>query len=575
MTPSITRTYLFAGLCVFFVMATIQVFAQKNNILLIIADDFGADSSDLYNSTNTGAKLPYTPNIDRLAQSGVVFSQFYARPSCSQSRACVFTGRESFRTGVGCAIGNNVANTPGLNSNEYTLPRAFTTNAPRYSLASFGKWHLSTASDLNSPLTVGGWSNFSGYMGPMVQNYTNWTKVVNGSAQNITTYSTTDQANDAISFIQSKGTNPWFIWLAFNAPHAPIHKPPTNLLTTTSYINLKGTPADINTNATAYVQAAIQALDTEIGRLMTFVPSNTDILFMGDNGSEIQFQQPPWYYTNGTPDTNGHAKFTLYEGGSRTPFFVTGPDVVNGGRTNATLVDEVDIFQTVQELAGINVAATLPASVVIDSKSLLPALKADVTIPTPTLYGEQFNQNSVGDGWTLRNSRFKLIHFYNHTEQLYDLSVDPYEHTNLLASTLSSLALSNYYSLQINVSSNLTLANTINTRNLLPTPLIKGYGLTNGVFSVTEQYTLLSTNGSFSNANQLSPTQLKSGGTNLNYKLILWRSASLSDELSWTPLVTNTVTGTTFNYLLTTNALIKDTHATADHYFYRVTPYIQ
>ncbi len=547
--------------------------AAKNNILLIIADDLGADSCELFNSTNAGASLAPTPNIDRLGRSGVLFPYFYARPSCSQSRACVFTGRESFRTGVGCAIGSTNTQ-PALSPNEFTLPRAFTTNAPQYSLASFGKWHLASATDLNSPLTTGGWTNFAGYMGPAVQNYRNWTKVTNGVAQNTTVYSTTDQANDAISFIQGKGTNLWFVWLAFNAPHGPINKPPTNLLTTPAYINLSGTTDDINTNSRAYQEAMTQAMDTEIGRLLTVVPTNTDIIFMGDNGSEIQFQQPPYYYTNGPPDTNGHAKFTLYEGGSRTPFFVAGPDVVNGGRTNNTFVNEVDLFQTIQELAGINVAATLPANVIIDSKSLLPALQADVIIPTTYMFGEQFNESPVADGWTLRNAQFKLVHFYNHLEQLFDLSSDPYEHTNLFVSALTPLALSNYYSLKINVARYLTLANTASTRDLLPYTSVKGVGLTNHVFSVNEAYTQLSTNGSFANANQSGLTRLKSGGINLDYDLILWRSSTLMDWLSWTPITTNLITGTTNNFLLSTNGLLIDANATNSSIYYQVTPYI-
>jgi hypothetical protein len=216
----------------------------------------------------------------------------------------------------------------------------------------------------------------AGYMGAAVQDYRNWTKVVNGVSSNTTLYATTEQANDAIAFIQSRRTNLWFVWLAFSAPHGPINKPPTNILATAAYINLSGTPADINTNGRAYQEAMTQALDTEIGRVIDVVPTNTDIVFLGDNGSEIQFQQPPYYYTNNTPDTNGHAKFTLYEGGSRTPCFITGPDVVNGGRTNNTLVNEVDMFQTIQELAGINVAATLPANVIIDSKACFQIIGA-------------------------------------------------------------------------------------------------------------------------------------------------------------------------------------------------------
>lgn len=570
------RTVLLSAIFLFLVsLLSARAAAVKNNILLIIADDFGADSSALFNSTNSGARLAYTPNIDKLGHQGVLFPNFYARPSCSQSRACIFTGRESFRTGVGCAIGNT-NNTPGLRPMEYTLAKAFTTNAPQYAVASFGKWHLASTMDMNSPLTIGGWTNFAGYFGAAVQSYTNWTKIVNGVSHNTTTYSTTEQANDAISFIQGRGTNLWFMWLAFNAPHGPIHKPPTNLLTTPAYISLSGTPADISANGRSYQEAMTQALDTEIGRLLTYVPTNTDIIFLGDNGTEIAFQQPPYYYSpaNGTPDANGHAKFTLYEGGSRVPMFVTGPDVIGGGRTNYTMANEVDLFQTIQELAGINVAATLPTGVITDSKSLIPALQGDVIIPTSYMLGEQFNERDVADGWTLRNVQFKLIHFYDHLEQLYDLSNDPYEHSNLLATPLTAIGQSNLCALKIHAAQYLTLANTANSRNLLPNPSVKNVGLSNGTFSVNEQYTQLTTNGSFANPNQPGLTQLKLGGTNLNYQLILWRSAGLTDPLAWTPVATNVITGTTNNFLLTTNGLVTDQSANASHYFYQVTPYV-
>src|SRR5437870_3375425 len=78
--------------------------AAQRNVLLVIADDYGADSSALYNSTNNGASLPPTPNINALAQQGVTFRNGYANPVCSPTRACLITGRYSFRTGIGDAV---------------------------------------------------------------------------------------------------------------------------------------------------------------------------------------------------------------------------------------------------------------------------------------------------------------------------------------------------------------------------------------------------------------------------------------------------------------------------------------
>ena len=543
---------------------------KRHNILLLIADDFGIDNLSIYN-TNPAASLPSLPNITSLGQSGIAFTHFYARPSCSQSRAAIITGRDSFRNDVGVALGS-----VPLRTNEYTLPRAFTTNAPEYALASFGKYHLSPTTELNSPWTTAGWTNYAGFFSPSVSSYFNWTKISNGVSFNTTAYSTSDQVNDATNFIAAQGTNRWFVWLAFNAPHAPRHLPPTNLLTSPQYLALSSTYS--STNGRLYYEAMAQALDTEIGRLLKSVDTNdTDIIFIGDNWTEIDVQQPPFKNAAvpATTNGNGHAKFTIYEGGSRTPLFVTGPDVVSPGRYNDTLVNEPDLWATIQELAGIDVAATKVTNVVIDSVSLLPAIRADVIRPTPFVIEEQFNQSAATDGVTLSNGRFKFIHFYNHVEQFYDLTSDPYEYTNLLLNLpLSDVAQANYNAIKLKLGEYQTFANTANTRNLLDYPQINSYGFTNGTFSVNAQFTQLSTNGAFANPNQPNPTRLSLGGTNLNYQVILWRSADLSNPLGWTPVATNLVTGITNNFLVSTNGVLTDPNASADHYFYRVSPYI-
>ena len=111
------------------------------------------------------------------------------------------------------------------------------------------------------------------------------------------------------------------MWLAFNAPHLPRHLPPTNLLVSAKYLALSGTAQDISANGRAYWEAMVQAEDTEIGRLLKVVDTNdTDIIFIGDNGSEIDVQQFP-YKNAAVPATtsgNGHAKFTIYEDDNET-----------------------------------------------------------------------------------------------------------------------------------------------------------------------------------------------------------------------------------------------------------------
>src|SRR6185436_5235016 len=114
--------------------------------------------------------------------------------------------------------------------------------------------------------------------------------------------------------------------------------------------------------------AMIEAMDTEIGRLLAGVNrTNTDIIFLGDNGSTPNTLQPPY--------PSGRGKSTLYEGGIKVPMIIAGPVVVNPNRTNATLVHAVDLFATILELAGTSERATVPAGVTIDSRSIVPALQ--------------------------------------------------------------------------------------------------------------------------------------------------------------------------------------------------------
>src|SRR6185295_15070846 len=153
---------------------------------------------------------------------------------------------------------------------------AFAASGLGYHLAQFGKWHLALGP--NSPRTVGGWTNFAGGIPGAVSSYTNWSKTINGTTTaNYTNYATSDVVDDAVNWITGRGTNAWFAWVAFNAPHTPLHKPPTNLAP--HYASLSGTTPDINNNPVNYFNAMIEAMDTEIGRLLTAVNrTNTHII---------------------------------------------------------------------------------------------------------------------------------------------------------------------------------------------------------------------------------------------------------------------------------------------------------
>jgi arylsulfatase A-like enzyme len=141
-------------------LTTCAVFAQPANILVIIADDLGADSIPL---TATGGTLPPMPNITALKNSGVLFRHAHSQPTCPPTRASMFTGRHPFRTGIGAQLTG--AATPQLQTSEFTPPEAFAANSSLgYSLAMFGKWHLNSGAGTNdTPRTVGRLAELCGH----------------------------------------------------------------------------------------------------------------------------------------------------------------------------------------------------------------------------------------------------------------------------------------------------------------------------------------------------------------------------------------------------------------------------
>ena len=409
-----------------------DVTVKPPNILLIIADDYGIDASSLYN-TAPGAQLPQTPNIATLASNGIKFANAYAYTLCSPARSSILTGRQGFRTGTANVVGGGTSNN-ALKAAEFTLPEAFTANPLlQFQLKHVGKWHLGGGN--TAPCLIGGWSSFAGAMTGEIEDFYAWTKVTgsgaSASSTTSTTYATTENVNDALAFIstQTSAGKPWFTWLAFNAPHIPYHKPPSALCVTPSYAALSGTTADITANPLNYCNASIEAMDTEIGRLLAGVNLNTTtVIFIGDNGTPSNVLQ--------TPFPSNHGKATLYEGGVRVPMLIRGPDVVSPGRTATQLVHITDLFSTILETAGINVASTVPAGTTLDSKSLMPVIQNTAGTRTQVFedYWDLGFPTLAGTGRSLRDSQYKLIRLASGTDLFFDLAADPYETTNLVGS---------------------------------------------------------------------------------------------------------------------------------------------
>jgi arylsulfatase A-like enzyme len=412
-------------------LTTCAVLAQPANILVIIADDLGADSFPL---TANGGAVPPMPNISALKNSGVLFRNAHSQPTCSPTRACMLTGRHPFRTGIGAQLTG--ATSPQLQTSEFTLPEAFAANSGLgYSLAMFGKWHLNSGAGTNdTPRTVGGWPSFAGTIIGALPDFSAWTKITNNVSAAATTYATTDVANDVISFITTRPSGtPWFAWAAFNAPHAPLHVPPAALH---SY----GTPT---TNRGMY-EAMCEALDTEVGRVLATVNlATTHVIFVGDNGTPSNVIQ--------TPYNAAHSKETIYEGGTRVPLIIAGPSVVSPNRNSDVPVHVVDLYSTILELAGISVAATQPSTNPVDSRSLLPVLQ-NSTESSRVVMSQMFSADlatSVSGRVITDAAGYTLLQFDDGHEELFNVTTDVNQGTNLLGASVTNAAQIAYAALKV------------------------------------------------------------------------------------------------------------------------------
>ena len=417
-----------------FTREDLQVERENPNILLLIIDDWGIDSSPLYND-NRSASLPPMPTFDSLASAALVFNNAYAQPTCSPTRASILTGRYAFRHGIGTPV---TMDSPQLTGEAFTLPEAFAAAGSPYALASFGKWHLTSGggplANAGRPNSIGGWPHYQGNLGGGLPDYFLWDKTTNGSTVSVSNYATTETVDDAVAWIQQQGDNPWLCWIGFNAAHTPFHRPPAELH---SYTDLPESPAGANRRP-AY-EAALEALDTEIARLLQAVDlANTNIIVIGDNGTPGGVVQAPY--------TLDHAKGSLYEGGTHVPLFIAGPAVKTAAGSTDALVHCADLFSTCLEMAGIDVSSVVPESVVIDSDSLLGILSGQPG-SKPFVLVEQFGGDSAS-GRALRDDRYSYILYESGTEEFYDLSVDANEQVNLLLGTLGAEEASRYAALQ-------------------------------------------------------------------------------------------------------------------------------
>ncbi|MAI71259.1 MAG: N-acetylgalactosamine 6-sulfate sulfatase [Rhodopirellula sp.] len=422
---------------------------KKLNVLLIIVDDLGfADLSCL------GSNDMQTPNLDQLYTESLNLGRLYANcPVCSPTRASVLTGCYPDRVGVPGVIRTHPENNWGYYQPfTQTLPHQLQETG--YETVAIGKWHLGL-SPATHPLSQG-FDRFQGYLGDMMDDYythrrhginymrddrreidpkghatdlfTQWAvEYINGHAEQDVTRNASDSAS--LSVPQPEG-KPWFLYLAYNAPHTPIQPPQDWYEKVKVREQAKG--STIISDKRAKIVALIEHMDAGIGEVLNALKKsgqyeNTAVVFTSDNGGQANVG------ANNGP-LRGE-KQQMYEGGLRIPGCIRVPHQTKPGVTSHTVCCTADFFPTIVDLAGIEVASG------IDGQSLLPLIKQPLAAngnnlwPAREIYFVRREGGPAYSGLTsqaLLDGRYKLVHDLPTKQfELFDLIADPAESTNL------------------------------------------------------------------------------------------------------------------------------------------------
>lgn len=377
--------------------------AKKPNILVILSDDAGYHDFGFQGSDDLE-----TPNLDRLAANGVIFTDAHVTASvCSPSRAGLITGRYQQRFG-------HEANSPpaslGMDTTETTIADAM--KQAGYYTALFGKWHLGNETRYHP--NQRGFDHFYGLLGG-ARNYfpsdygagNPRAMMLNQEFSEFNNGYLTDALGDStVSLIQRIDEQPLFIFLSFTAVHTPMQARQDDL------DRFEGHPRQT-------LAAMTFAMDRAVGKVIDALDAqneleNTLIFFLNDNGGSR-------FNDASNEPLKGH-KGTKYEGGIRVPYLVTWPEKFNGGTTYDGLASSLDVFATSLAAAGTDQTPGKP----LDGVNLIPYLNGEKSGPPHQQLFFRKEEEAA-----MREGKWKLIRLEDFGYALYNLEKDPDENLNL------------------------------------------------------------------------------------------------------------------------------------------------
>uniref|UniRef100_UPI003217A59F sulfatase n=1 Tax=uncultured Draconibacterium sp. TaxID=1573823 RepID=UPI003217A59F len=415
---------------------------KQPNFVFILVDDLGwADVK-----CNYPESFYDTPNIDKLAESGVRFTNAYAaNPVCSPTRAALMTGKHPNRVDITDWIpGSDPKKRPLLgtqDSNELALGEitiAEKLKEKGYKTCFIGKWHLGDEGffpeDQGFDINIGGHhvgQPPGGYYSP----YKN-PKLSDGPEGE---YLTDRLTNEGIQFIQKNTDEPFFLYLSYYTVHTPIQaaqkhiqkyedkRAKLGLDEVPHKMEGEGWTKMIQENA-AYA-SMVAAMDENVGRILNTLKEqgldeNTWVIFTSDNGGLSTL------YRENAPTSNGPlraGKGWCYEGGIRVPLIISGPDIVETGKTVDQPAISMDYFTTILNLAGIEHQNN-------DGENLLPVLTGNQSLQRDELFWHypHYHGSAWKPGSALRKGDWKfVVHYEDNSFELFNLADDMGESTNL------------------------------------------------------------------------------------------------------------------------------------------------
>lgn len=361
--------------------------AAKPNVIVIYTDDHGTLDVNCF-----GAPDLYTPNMDALAESGVRFTQFYAAPVSSASRACLMTGQFARHAGL---TGN--AGLTGLRPEKETIAERM--KAAGYRTACIGKWHLGSRPEY-APNNQG-FDYFWGFLGGCIDSYSHFYYWAGPNVHDLWRngqeihyegkFFTAETLREAKEFIrEGDKRTPFFLYWAVNIPHYPL-QPEEKWLE--YYAELP--------NPRRMYAAFVSTFDDYLGELRTFLAAqgltdDTIIVFQSDNGHSTEVRT---FGGGGYCGDYRGGKFSLFEGGIRVPAVISWPGHLPAGEVREQVAMNIDWFPTLLELCGVDAAGTD-----VDGKSIVPLIRdGSAASPHDVLHFDFEKQ------WAVRQGDWKLI----------------------------------------------------------------------------------------------------------------------------------------------------------------------